>query len=117
MDEYQDWFHTVTGTQISIVTMCRSILRLGFTYKKVTLSSMNFLYFYKEALGNCNISFATVHRRVYLDVKLLLTAASALFGADIQLISYRFVRFCKSPAPGDFTFCSPILYLLFLFLS
>ena len=38
IDEYQDWFQTVTGTQISIATMCRSILRLGFTYKKVNLS-------------------------------------------------------------------------------
>ena len=45
MDEYQDWFQTITGTQISIATMCRSILRLGFTYKKVSLIliSMNFV--------------------------------------------------------------------------
>jgi len=45
MDEYQDWFQTITGTQISIATMCGSILRLGFTYKKVSLilTSMNFV--------------------------------------------------------------------------
>ena len=38
IDEYQDWFHSVTGTRLSIATMCRSILRLGFTYKKASLT-------------------------------------------------------------------------------
>ena len=35
LDEYKDWFKEITGTQISISTICRSIIRLGFTYKKV----------------------------------------------------------------------------------
>ena len=38
IDEYQDWFHSVTGTRLSIATMCRSILRLGSTSKKASLT-------------------------------------------------------------------------------
>lgn len=37
IDEYVDWFRDVTGRVISLATMCRTIIRLGFTYKKVSL--------------------------------------------------------------------------------
>lgn len=37
IDEYIDWFRDVTGRVISLATMCRTIIRLGFTYKKVSL--------------------------------------------------------------------------------
>ena len=44
IDEYLDWFHHVTGRVISLATMCRTIIRLGFTHKKVyTLSAVYFL--------------------------------------------------------------------------
>lgn len=37
LDEYKYWFQEITGKQISISTICRSIIRLGFTYKKVKI--------------------------------------------------------------------------------
>ena len=44
IDEYLDWFHHVTGRVISLATMWRTIIRLGFTHKKVyTLSAVYFL--------------------------------------------------------------------------
>ena len=39
IDEYIDWFRDVTGRVISLATMCRTIIRLGFTYKKVSFIS------------------------------------------------------------------------------
>ncbi|XP_078355939.1 uncharacterized protein LOC144640731 isoform X1 [Oculina patagonica] len=37
IDEYVDWFRDVTGRVISLATMCRTIIRLGFTYKKMKI--------------------------------------------------------------------------------
>ena len=39
-DEYVDWFRDVTGRVLSLATMCRTIIRLGFTYKKVRESRL-----------------------------------------------------------------------------
>ena len=44
LDEYKDWFKEITGKQISISTICRSIIRLGFTYKKVKIYCNNILH-------------------------------------------------------------------------
>ena len=35
IDKYVDWFRQLTGIFISLATMCRTIIRLGFTHKKV----------------------------------------------------------------------------------
>ena len=38
MNIYLERFHAFTGTRLSIATMCRSILRVGFMYKKARLT-------------------------------------------------------------------------------
>lgn len=38
IDEYVDWFRQLTGRFISLATMCRTIITLGFTHKKVYAS-------------------------------------------------------------------------------
>ena len=51
LDEYKDWFKEITGKQISISTMCRSIIRLGFTYKKVITYKKVKIYYVSDNLN------------------------------------------------------------------
>ena len=44
IDEYIEWFRDLTGRVISLATMCRTIIRLGFTYKKVSFFNSYKIY-------------------------------------------------------------------------
>ncbi|XP_028394601.1 uncharacterized protein LOC114518809 [Dendronephthya gigantea] len=65
LDEYKDWLKEITGKQVSISTICRSIIRLGFTYKKLTVIAKQRNEFKRAAFSR---SLATISRNMLLFV-------------------------------------------------